>query len=244
MRRHAERDSQSALRGRLAKPGRFGLLRSRAAIAAVEFALIAPVMIAPCAGLYDLTAAFLASQRVNMAALAIAQMATYQAANGGSTNTNFLNLSETQTVTSAIYAYLPATLAAVPLPFGVVVTSVIVTPPNPSCTNACTYIPKVAWSGRYQGGAGSLRACGDSILTWADNSANPSATTLPTNLQQPQPILVVDVYYTFQPLFFTFITGDILMMQTAYFPPRAGLPSDWVQSSDQTAQCPGYPWST
>jgi Flp pilus assembly protein TadG len=230
-------------------PRWIGLLRSRGGLAAMEFALIAPIMVTACAGLYDLTMAFLASQRVNMAALAIAQIATYQAANSGNTNQNILNLTETQTATSAIYAYLPDTMTAPASSFGVTVTSVVVTPPSPSCTSSCTYVPNVAWSGRFQGGTGSTRACGASALTWVADTTTSSSTTLPTDLQQPQPMLVVDVYYTFQPLFFTFVTGNILMMRSAYFPPRTGLPTDWVQyyvagSSDTTQACPGYPWST
>jgi len=250
MPRRAERDSRSARRGRLAKLGRAALLCSRPGLAAIEFALIAPLMITACAGLYDLTTAFLAWQRVNMAALAMAQIATYQAATttDNNINTNVLNLIEAQTAASAIYAYLPDTMTALTSSFAVVVTSVVVTLQNTSCTAACSYISNVAWSGLFQGGAGTTRACGAGALGWVADTAGPSSTTLPTDLQQVQPVLVVDVYYTFQPMFFTFITGNILMMGSAYFPPRTGLPSDWVQyysagSPDLTIACPGYPWA-
>jgi Flp pilus assembly protein TadG len=257
MRRHAESDSRSPLlsrltqraRGRLAKPGWAGLRRSRGGLAALEFALLAPVLVTTCAGLYDLTSGFLAWQRVNMAALEIAQITTYEASANNNTNMNILNIAETQKATSAIYAYLPDTLTAPTASFGVVVTSVVVTLQNPACTSSCSYIPNVAWSGRFQGGAGTTRACGASALGWVADTARSSATTLPTDLQQPQPVLVVDVYYTFKPQFFTFVTGNVVMMRSAYFPPRTGLPSDWVQyywagAPDLTAKCPGYPWST
>ena len=256
MQRHAERVSRSALHARLARLGGIGLLRARSGIAAIEFALIAPIMIAACAGLYDLTTAFLALQRVNMAALAIDQILTFQAAADTLTNTNILDLPEVQTATSAIYAYLPGTMTAPTSSFGVVVTSVVVTLQNTSCTSACTYVPNVAWSGLYQGAAGSLRPCGANALTWVADTTTSSSTALPIDLQPPQanpqppqPMLVVDVYYTYTPLFFTFVTGNIIMMRSAYFPPRTGLQSDWVQyypggSSDNTQQCAGYPWST
>jgi Flp pilus assembly protein TadG len=159
--------------------GRAGLVRSRSGLAALEFALIAPILVAACAGLYDLTSAFLASQRINMAALAIAQIGTYQAANSNNTNMNILNLTETQTATSAIYAYLPDTLTAANSSFGVLVTSVVVTLQDPACTSSCTYIPNVAWSGQYQGGAGSTRVCGASALSWVADTAAASSTTLP-----------------------------------------------------------------
>jgi Flp pilus assembly protein TadG len=253
MQLHAQHDSRSAFRGRLAKLGVTGLQRSRSGIAALEFALIAPVLVTVCAGLYDLTTAFLAWQRVNMAALAIAQITTYQAANSNNTNMNILNLAETRTGASAIYAYLPNTLSASPPGFGVTISSIAMVPTPSGCTVNCTYTAHVAWSGIFQG-SGSRRPCdarsGVSALNFVPDGSNPTPQTLPTDLQSTgQPLLVVDVNYTFQPLFFTFITGNIMMMGSAYFPPRTGLPSDWVQyylagSSDPTIDCPGYPWST
>ncbi len=47
-------------RGLLASRGRSGLLRSREGLAALEFALIAPLLVTMVAGLYDLTTAFIA----------------------------------------------------------------------------------------------------------------------------------------------------------------------------------------
>src|ERR1700761_8784843 len=76
---------------------------ARRGLAAMEFALIAPILVALCAGLYDLATAFLALQRLNMAALSIAQMTTYQAANSSQPNVNILNLSEITASSSAIY---------------------------------------------------------------------------------------------------------------------------------------------
>jgi hypothetical protein len=59
---------------------------------------------------------------------------------------------------------------------------------------------------------------------------------------------VVDVYYTFQPMFLKFITGPISMMRSAYFSPRTGTSNAWVQyypvTNDTTVLCSGYPAST
>ncbi len=233
-------------------PGCSGLWGLRDGIAALEFAIVAPIMITACIGLYDLTEAFLTMQRLNMAALAIAQIATYQAATTSDTNaninTNILNQAETQRAASAIYAYLPDTVTAATTSFAVVVTSISMTLQNQACTASCAYIANVAWSGQFQGTAGALRKCGANALAWVADRDGASSATLPTDLQQPQPLLAVDVYYTFRPLFFRYFTGDLLMMRSAYFSPRTGLPSDWVQyypagSSDQTSGCGGYPWS-
>jgi Flp pilus assembly protein TadG len=222
--------------------------RSRSGLAAVEFALIVPILVMMCAGLYDLTTAFLASQRLNMAALSIAQIATYQAANTSQPNQNILTLPQITAATSAVYVYLPDTMQASSSAFGVVLTSVVVTKKTASCTSACVYVSNVAWTGRYQGGAGPGRSCGTNAMAWVANTTPPSASTLPTSLQQPQPILVVDVYYTFRPIFYQFLTGDFVMMRSAHFSPRTGTTANWVQyyptgSSDPTVECSGYPTS-
>ena len=222
-----------------------GCCAPRDGLAALEFAFIAPVMIATFTGLYDLTTGFLAWQRVNMAALAIDQIATAMAATPQ--NTNVLDLADVTTASSAIYAYLPDTLTAATSSFGVVITSVVMTPTPTGCTTACTYTANVAWSGAYQGAAGTRRACG--TLTSVPDASNITPTTLATDAFSPEPVLVVDVTYTFHPLFFNYVKSNIVMTRTAYFSPRTGLVSDWFQYyfiaglSDPTTLCTGYPAS-
>ncbi len=251
MPRHAGPDKKSALRDlrariRLAGQRASRLLRAREGLAALEFAIIAPLLIAAFTGLYDLTTGFLAWQRVNMAALAIDQIATAMAATPQ--NTNILDLADATTAASAIYAYLPDTLTAPAASFGVVITSVVMTPTQAGCTSGCTYNANVAWSGSYQGTAGTIRPCG--TLTAVPDASNITPTTLATDAFSPEPILVVDVTYTFHPLFFSYVKNNIVMTRTAYFSPRIGLVTDWFQyylitgSNDATVLCPGYPAAT
>ena len=250
MPRHAGPDKTSAPRGFLAghrgarrRVG--GLLRARDGLAALEFAFIAPVMIATFTGLYDLTTGFLAWQRVNMAALAIDQIATAMAATPQ--NTNVLDFADVTTASSALYAYLPDTLTAATSSFGVVITSVVMTPTPTGCTTTCAYTANVAWSGAYQGAAGARRACG--TLTSGPDASNITPTSLAADAFSPEPVLVVDVTYTFHPLFFNYVKSNIVMTRTAYFSPRIGLVSDWFQYyfiaglSDPTTLCTGYPAS-
>ena len=64
------------------------------------------------------------------------------------------------------------------------------------------------------------------------------------DVYSPAPLLVVDITYTFKPLFYRFVT-DITMRQSAYFSPRAGLSNNWIQyiyvAPDSTTLCAGYP---
>ena len=56
-------------------------------------------------------------------------------------------------------------------------------------------------------------------------------------------VVVADVSYKYQPLFSGFVTGPITLQRTAFLPPRAGKPSQWVQydkanASNDPAVCP------
>lgn len=225
--------------------------RLRSGVAALEFALLAPVLLSTLAGLYDLTTAFIAWKHVALAAQAIAEISTSLAATA--TSTNQLNLTQANQATSAVYAYLPDTLNPTPPAFGVTLSSIVMVPTVATCISSCTYTAHVAWSGNYQGSA-PHRPCdakaGVSSMSFVPDGSSPTPNTLPTDLQSaPLPILIVDVNYTFSPLFYTFITGPIQMSQSAYFSPRIGLASNWVQyyaagAPDTTRLCPTYPSAT
>ena len=152
---------------------------------------------------------------------------------------------------SAVYPYLPSLMQPSPPAFGVTISSIVMTPTVSGCTSDCTYTAHVAWSGVFEG-TGQVRPCdtvqGTSVLNSVADTANPSPSTLPVDIYSAAPLLVVDVTYTFQPLFFTFITGNVVMAQSSYLSPRMGLTTAWVQyfpgSNDTTGLCAGYPAAT
>jgi Flp pilus assembly protein TadG len=251
MRHGAKPVARRPLRGLLARRGRPGLLRACDGLAALEFALIAPVLLTMAAGLYDLTNALIAWRRVAATALSIAEIATGVAASAV-TETNALTSVQATAAASAVYAYLPNLLQTSPPAFGVTISSIAMTPTVAGCTSGCAYTPHVAWSGVYAG-AGTARPCdtvqGTAVITSAGDRATPTPATLPVDVYGAAPLLVVDVTYTFRPMFFTFITANIPLAQSAYLSPRAGLASAWVQyfpsgQTDTTGLCPGYPAAT
>ncbi len=251
MRNGTKFDVRPARRGLLGGRGRSGLLRSRDGLAALEFALIAPILVAMVAGLYDLTTAFIAWRRVTAAAMSIAEIATGEAASAVN-GANILNQTQAAAAASAVYPYLPSLSLPSPPAFGVTISSIVMTPTVSGCTSSCTYTAHVAWSGVFAG-TGVVRPCdsvqGTSVISSVSDTSNPSPTTLPVDMFSAAPLLVVDVTYTFKPMFFRFITGNIAMAQTSYLSPRTGLTSAWVQyfpagSSDPTGLCAGYPAAT
>jgi Flp pilus assembly protein TadG len=251
MRNWTKIDVRPARRGLSAGRGGARRFRSREGLAALEFALIAPILISMIAGLYDVTTAFIAWRRVTAAALAIGEIATGEASSTA-VGINVLNQTQALAAASAVYPYLPNLLGGSPPGFGVTLSSIVMTPTPSGCTTACSYTAHVAWSGVFEG-TGTVRPCdtvqGTSVISSVSDTAPPSPATLPQDMFSPAPLLVVDVTYTFQPLFFTFITGNIAMAQTSYLSPRAGLITAWVQyypggQGDTTGLCAGYPAST
>lgn len=221
-------------------------------VAALEFGLFVPIFITTAAGLFDLTNAFIAWKRVNLTAQSIAEISTIQAAT--TQNLNILSQAEAETSSSAIYAYLPFTNSAAPPAFGVTLTSVVMMPTVAGCETNCSYTANVAWSGIFQG-TGAKRLCG--TLNFVPDTQGTDPATLPTDVAGPEPLIVVDVEYTFNPVFLKFITGPVVMKQSAYFPPRIGvpltsqahpIPSNWFQyfpgTGDSTTLCPSYPAAT
>ena len=208
----------------------------RRGVAAVEFALIAPVMIMLAFGIYDLVAATATWWHLTQAAQAIGQIATSTAANPNNTNT--LTVAQAYTASTAVYPLVPQLQLAQARNFGVVLTSVVFSP----CASGCTtpYHAAVAWSTQTVGSGATVRACGALAATTTD-SGTQSAGTLPPDVFTSAPLLVVDVTFNYIPVFVQFITGPILMTRTAYFPLRTGGDSQWVSYRGTGAtMCAGY----
>jgi Flp pilus assembly protein TadG len=227
------------------------LLSSRAGVAAMEFALLAPVVVLMLAGLYDLTMAYIAWERVTLAAQAINQIATTIAATPPNSNT--VTQAQATTASTAIYAYLPQLLTASPPAFSVTISSIAMEPltAGTSCAGPTTCVAQVAWSGTYLGtdqdvnGTALQRPCGVGAVVQTSDTTTPSPGTLPEDVYSASSLLVVDVTYQFTPTFYQFLTGNITIAQSAYYPPRIGLQSAHITyiyaAPDLTTVCSPAP---
>ena len=210
----------------------------RRGTAALEFALIAPLVITMVLGITDITRGVIARRHVSIAAQEIAEITTGMAAQ---TNlTNVLSTLQIWQASTAVFAVTPALLNATQAnKYFVTVSSVQTTLPSTasaSCTAGMTgcYKAQVVWSAPFIAvtalpGWVSPRKCGWQTIV-PNNQAN-ALTQLPVGVVGPSPLVVVDVGYVFNPLFFKFITGPITMISSAYLPPRVGTTAQYVTVS-------------
>jgi Flp pilus assembly protein TadG len=210
----------------------------RRGVAAVEFALVAPLLVTLALGTYDLVAGTTAWWHLALAARAVGEIATASAANPDQSNS--LTAAEAYAASTAIYPLMPQLRSAAAQDFGVVLSSVVFTPTVSGCTSGCKYNAAVAWSHTLVGGA-AARVCG--ALASALDAAAPAAGTLPADAFSAAPILLIDVIYQFRPVFTSFVLGAIPMQRTAYLPLRTGTNAAWVRyidANDPNAMCNGY----
>ncbi len=210
----------------------------RRGAAALEFALLTPVLVMIVLSVTDVTEAVITWWRLSAAAGTIARIATTYAATP--TNNNVLTVKQATTASTAVFAVVPALAAAPATGYGVAISSVVMTPTVPGCTSGCTYVATTAWSAALQGGA-QTRLCGR--LNAVPDGQPASLTALPLDAFTPAPLLVVDVTYDFAPLFTNLFGAGLRFMETAYLAPRTGDDTAWVRLTGPNAapaQCPGY----
>ncbi len=152
------------------------LRSARAGLAAVEFALVAPVLLTFFLGTIDLSKALITRRRLEFAARATTEIASTTAAQ--SLAQNILTNTGAWQATTAAFALFPAwaTKSLAPV-FTVTLSSVSFTATPSNRTQGCSYSAAVTWSLANDLGQPQLRACG--ALAAAPDTAPPSYTTLP-----------------------------------------------------------------
>ncbi len=218
-------------------------MRNRRAVAALEFALIAPVTAVLLVGVFDISRAMTAWEETCNAAQAIAQAAEKLSvpANLGQPT---LNATQMQNAMSTIYAQMPGLNlghggGSLPGLFAVTLSSIEYLPLCQNTSGCAAQTPYTAWSSYFAEGGGQLitktlgsgallRACG--ALTAVSNFPN-DATQL-TKMVDPTkaigavpmtltPQIVADVHYTFTPTFSMFL-NPITFWASAVVPTPLG----------------------
>ena len=191
--------------------------RSNHGLAAVEFALILPVMLAFIFGGYETVRAITCARRLTILANAIVQQVT------SNTTGTILNTDAHFYYNTAMVVFPQSMKDAARYnnywwqDVNVAISSIAFTT---VCTLSCTYVPNVIWS------VNSSRSC---VIppTPASNTAAPSMTTLPIDIYGPGSLIVVDVTYNFHTIFSGNFLGSYLsnlntlvFRKSAYAQPR------------------------
>lgn len=207
--------------------------------------MVAPVMFSILAGTYDITQIFIAMRQVISTAQEIVQIATEQAVQPDQTIS--LTPQQAYQAQTAIYAIMPRLKSGVDSSqYSVTLSAIVLVATPPSCVkgSGCTYVANTAWSTALSLGLKVRRPCG--VVTQVAPTEPATMTNLPIwGMSSVTSVLVADVTYRYQPLFTGFITGPVMFQRTAFLPPRAGKPTDYVKyDRDNVGKnadvCPGY----
>ncbi len=161
-------------------------------IAAVEFALILPIMLMLYLGLVELSKGMRAAQRVDLVAHSLADLTAQQLTGGASTGQAGLTEANIQ----AIFAAGTALMSPLPTAtLKMTITEVNITSPTPN-----TWEAKATWT--VTKNAGTARPC---TLLAASNAAPIRSGAMPTSYTQPTngvnpvtgPVIVTDVNYAY-----------------------------------------------
>lgn len=172
-------------------------LKQRRSVAALEFALVAPVLVALLFGVYDLSNALITYEEVYAAAHSMAASISNEAVQ--SDGTNALTYTEAQQGASMLWAEIPAMRSGQQNGVkSVTISSIVFQNTSSSCTptanttlngtttigKQCNYVPVVVWSVAYMGGDSPSSFVFDtptsstnkfSSSTWTTLTGTPSA---------------------------------------------------------------------
>jgi Flp pilus assembly protein TadG len=238
------------------------ILRDRRAVAALEFALVLPLMLALLFGVYELSEPMMINQEVYAAAHSIAASASSLAVQAdGSTS---LTYAQVQFEASTIFAEIPA-LRAHQQGYGtgdtgVTISAVVFEPTTAGCVPSpgitCNYTANVAWSVAYTGGDSGLvpyeALLGQSdcqTLVQTPPGGGPLGTVptldVTTNATSwPDPILAVNVFIKYRPLLLTYTKTPFDLTAIGFWPVRSVKAASVDASGNATPLLPDQQYTT
>jgi len=185
------------------------LLRCRRGLAALEFALVIPILLLCLAGVTDLSLAIITERRLAIAAEDVAIIASTMAVQ--SATLGQLSGEQAWQATTAPFALFPQWLTQQG-GFSITLSGVGFT------ASGTSYSATTSWSVANPLGQTRFRPCG--TLGPTANGSTVTLSTLPASSFGPTSLLVADISTVFTPVFTWIFLGDVPMSQSAYFSPR------------------------
>ncbi len=208
-------------------------------VAAVEFALILPLMLVLYIGTAEITTALMANRKMTIVARALSDLVAQEDSTSGITNATLNNIFGAATAIMS-----PFNTASLKM----TISSIKFVPKSDDATNIKAM---TIWSIRKTATA-TARPCGPSAISKVANTNAASYTTMPSGLYQAGTIIVADVEYRFTPnlggqfLAWSSSKSFIDMRHTTYMKPRTQDEIIYNQSPvlSNTTICSPAPGST
>jgi len=219
------------------------LLIDKTGVAAVEFALVAPLLLALLLGAVELDNQITAGRRLAQASYSVAQVIS-EAPNPPGT-INYMDLQMANDSAMVVFPLVLSDSAARGVSWGsdisITISNIVMAKVVTTCSTSCAYTAHVAWSW-----GASKRPCLINLSAATSDTATPTATTLPPDVFAPGSVIVADITYTYRSVFETGLFGTFVMHRSTYLQPRNVTPSSYIQYSTvsgdpgATTLCPGY----
>ncbi|WP_018263438.1 TadE/TadG family type IV pilus assembly protein [Methylobacterium sp. WSM2598] len=204
-----------------------GFRRDGRAIAAVEFALLLPLLLLIILGGFQIAAYADSLKRIERIPAAVGQMLTQAPPPERSGSIAQLGAGEIDIVISAASVLFPYALQQAARRgvlwsdvISINAASVVFTPTGAICSDPADltrcFTASLAWT---TGRRGPHRACG-APLQPVDNDAPPAPGRLPRSLFGPGSVIVVDVVFTYVPVFGSSFVPPVRIARSAYLQPR------------------------
>lgn len=211
--------------------------RAQKGVAAIEFALLLPLLVFLMLGSVDLLRFLRIERQLTLAASSIANMLSQRQVG----DTTILNFDF-----DALQLHFPLSVSQTGQYYdkiGHQATSAVFTPSVTGCVQNCQYRADVAWVWPvYNTGLEHMkRKCG--TLAPKPQGASEAGATIPAAMFGPGSVVIVDLSYTFEPLFGSSVVPAIKIFRQGYANARFATPylvipaTDWAGNN---VRCPGF----
>lgn len=210
---------------------------ARGGVAALEFALVLPVLLVALLGFVELDRYVTSTRQLESASNSISEMLS-QSTSKTNGDLNFAY--------DSLMVLFPRVLedsarkaVAWRNDINVSMSSIAFASTVPGCVANCTYKAQVAWSS-----GSAKRPCSVPLSPVADNST-PTPTTLPQSAFGPNGLVAVDLEFTYTPLFAPKLFGSMTIKRSSFLQARDVAPLSYLKfdpsaGNSLVTTCPGY----